>query len=116
VNYLNLKANTTSPNYQFIGEMHVYWDRASGIIVETIQTIEYINITEGYVTKMLGYMVITETNIWTSEKTYCALGTSGLDLDLIVAFSEKLKVTEWATIRYNLSFCDVEKSIRGRGI
>ncbi|MBX5327413.1 MAG: hypothetical protein ACQXXH_00955 [Candidatus Bathyarchaeia archaeon] len=74
VNYLNLKANTTSLNYQFIGEMHVYWDRASGIIVETIQTIEYINITEGYVTKMLGHMVITETNIWTSEKTLLCSG------------------------------------------
>ncbi|MEM2103166.1 MAG: hypothetical protein QXM22_06610 [Candidatus Bathyarchaeia archaeon] len=76
VNYLNLKTNTTSQDHQFIGkmDMHVYWDRASGIIVETIQTIEYINITEGYVTKMFGHMVITETNIWPSEKTLLCTG------------------------------------------
>lgn len=75
VNYLNLKANMTiSLDLRYVGELHFYWDRATGIIVETTQIIEYTDLTEGYITKIFGHMTLTETNIWQSEKILLGRG------------------------------------------
>jgi len=75
VNYVYLKMNMTfSPDLRYVGELHIYWDRTAGIIVETIQIIEYIDLAEGYVTKIFGHMILTETNIWQSEKTLLGRG------------------------------------------
>jgi len=66
VNYFGQRGNYTSPypSFQEISEMHVYWDRSSGVLAEYVNDVQYTKLKEGYVTRMFTRLVIKETNIW----------------------------------------------------
>ena len=55
---------TIPPNHRTFGELAICWDRLSGILCEQKVEYHYINIENGYETRMLLQAVITETNIW----------------------------------------------------
>ena len=50
--------------YQVTNEVMMYWDRASGIMDEMVQSIQFTKIPEGYETRVFAHMVMRETNIW----------------------------------------------------
>jgi hypothetical protein len=52
------------PGYRTTMELKVYWDRASGIVDEMIQSERMTKIPEGYETRFYGHMIMRETNIW----------------------------------------------------
>lgn len=66
VNYVGFDQDGTHFPYGYrnVGDTHIYWDRATGILAELTATQSYIHVAEGYVTQMLFQCIISETNIW----------------------------------------------------
>ncbi|MDH5448323.1 MAG: hypothetical protein OEY24_08040 [Candidatus Bathyarchaeota archaeon] len=69
VNYWGQESNWTSPyrSIQQVIEMHLYWDRATGICDEWIDEREITKLEQGFVTYMFTGVVIKETNVWERE-------------------------------------------------
>jgi len=55
-----------NPREEFLIDttMYMFWDRATGVLVEANETTSVTNISEGYETKIFTQMKMKETNIW----------------------------------------------------
>jgi hypothetical protein len=63
-NYLGLVQNSSYSGYLVVVEMHMYWDRATGILDELVESMQYTDLRGGYQTYELISLVMKETNVW----------------------------------------------------
>jgi len=71
VNYVSVSSDAyVPPGFKANSIMEIYWDRATGIIDELLETMEYERISGHNVTRAFIHLVMTETNIWSPQVTH----------------------------------------------
>ncbi len=93
--------------YQVTNEIMMYWDRASGIVDELVQSIRFTKIPEGYETRVFAHMVMRETNIWRSAGIETRLFIFPRILNLE---SEGKWVTAWVLLPSGYDARDIDAS------
>ncbi len=67
VNYIDMESDVDGPyGYRLISAIQAYWDRATGILDELIQYQQFISRGGDYQTETAIYLIMTETNLWSS--------------------------------------------------
>lgn len=84
VNFLHMERSLDYlSGYYVTNEIMMYWDRASGIMDEMVQVMQFTKNPEGYETRLVAHIVMRETNIWrpTGVKTRLFVFPKTLNLE-----------------------------------